>query len=80
MLPPVGISSLCYNKLYLFENGSLSLINWCDVFRFPLRLLVGSHQYTQHSFPERPDGSAVIVFMFLLIREHITHNTSLCYK
>lgn len=27
MLPPVGISSLCYNKLYLFENGSLSLIN-----------------------------------------------------
>lgn len=44
MLPPVGILSLCYNKLYLFENGSLSLINWCDVFRFPLRLLVGSHQ------------------------------------
>lgn len=52
MLPPVGISSLCYNKLYLFENGSLSLINWCGVFCLPLQLLLGLHQYTQHSFPE----------------------------
>lgn len=49
MLPPVGISSLCYNKLYLFENGSLSLINWCTVLCLPLQLLVGFTSITRNT-------------------------------